>query len=301
MSKPVFLLAFSQDPDATLPEVINELNQIQRLLSDTPGQPDVLWRVTQADMESALNRHSHELRIVHYCGHAGPNALALNAGNGTSQMTFASGLAGLAGMASTLKLVFLNGRSTQDQAELFIKHGIPAVIATSKPLADQYAVEFARRFYTEFTKPNSRRSLRQAFDAAFYSFTGEHGSLTKAMLDERTRGSFDLDEDSDEPLYDLYINPAKKSVEQERFSEWMDLKATPDTKALKKALQDLISKARLEEALDELAKVSSEAIQLKAQWATVKRDNMRGLLTEDEWFRRQNQINSRILDLIEQL
>jgi hypothetical protein len=184
---------------------------------------------------------------------------------------------------------------------VFIDKGIPAVIATSKPLADRYAVDFARRFYGEFTKPNSKRSLRQAFEAAFYSFTSQYGSLSKEMLNEKVRGSFDLDEEQEEQLYDLYINPAKKSVEQERFSEWMDLKVTTDTKKIRKELEDLISAGSLEEALTRMVDLIPDARMLKGQYASAKKENMMGLLDNDFWFRRQNQITYSALELLKQL
>jgi len=298
MARPIFLLAFSYNPDAALSEVINELRTLQRLLSETEGQPEPIWQVTQQDLENSLTKHRDDLRIFHYSGHAGPNALQLNSNSGGEQVSFAGGLAGLAGMASGLRLVFLNGCSTEDQAQVFIDKGIPAVIATTKPLADRYAVDFARRFYQNFTRINSKMSIKQAFEAAFYSFTGEHGSLTKAMLNERVRGSFDLDEDANEPLYELHINPTKTSVESERFSDWLVLKSAPDFSALKKELQTLIGNGYLEDALRKLITVMPEALQLQAQLSSAKHENMMGVLDSDDWFKRQNKITYSALELI---
>lgn len=301
MTRPVFLLAFSYNPDAALPEVVNELRSLQQILSDTEGQPEPIWQVTQQDLERSLTKHREDLRIFHYSGHAGPNALQLNNSNGGEQVSFASGLAGLAGMASGLRLVFLNGCSTEDQAQVFMDKGIPAVIATTKPLADRYAVAFARRFYQNFTRANSKLSIKQAFDAAFYAFTGEYGSLSKEMIDERVRGSFDLDEDANEPLYELHIHPAKKSVENERFSDWLVLKSTTDYTALKQELQGLIANGYLEKALEELAKIMPDALQLQAQYAKLKREDLLGILDTDERFKWNNKINYSALELINKI
>lgn len=301
MSQPIFFLAFSHDPTNTLAEISNEIKSIEGIFNATGIAPNVTWRVTQDDMERQFDINRDGLRIFHFGGHAGKSALQVNDGQGNPKYSFAAGLAGLAAQAQGLRLVFLNGCSTEEQAQAFIDKGIPAVIATTKPLVDRYALEFARRFYQSFTRANSKMTLRQAFDAAFLSFIGEHGSLTREMIDERVRGAIDIDEDGNEPLYELHINPAKKFVEQERFADWMNLKSGPDYTALRKELQTMIAQARLEDALEKLAEVNPDAVQLLATYRQVKREKTLGLLDTDDWFKHQARSTHSALELIKGL
>ena len=201
MSRPVFLFAFAYNPATALPEVVQELKTIDRLLSETEGEVKVVWQVTQPDLERDFDLLRNDLRLFHFSGHAGPRAIQLNRDYHTAALSFADGLARLVGMAPSLRLVFLNGCSTEGQAQIFLDQGIPAVIATTKPLLDHYAVDFARRFYQNFTRRNSRMTLQQAFDAAFFSFISEQGSFNQTMLYEQTR-SIGSDDDSNEPLYE---------------------------------------------------------------------------------------------------
>ena len=309
MPAPVFLLAFAYDQTQALPEVVNELKTIQRLLSQTGGNAEPIWQVTPDDLEERFDTQRNDLRLFHYSGHAGATGLVLNRGDQASRIVFGTGIARQAGWAKDLRLVFLNGCSTKDQAQVFLDQGAAAVIATTKPLIDKYAVDFARRFYQSFTRRNGLSTLQQAFEAAFIAFTDEHGFLTRAMLDEQVRGSIELDEEANEPLYELHLHPQKPNAGNQLFKEWFEATVpTPvspvataplitDTNGLQKKIQDLVGAGRLEEALNELVKVNSDAILLKGQFASAKRENNMGILENSEWQRIVNRLNNAVLEL----
>ena len=298
---PVFFLAFAYSPTEALPEIVNELKNLAEIFRNTGVAPIVSWQVTQNEIEQQFDINREHLRIFHFSGHAGRNALQVNDAAGNPKYSFAGGLAGLAGMSQGLRLVFLNGCSTEEQAKAFLDKGIPAVIATTKPLIDRYGLEFARRFYQNFTRANSKMTLRQAFDAAFLSFIGEHGSVSKEMFVKTVRGAIDIDENEEEPLYKLYVHPAKKFVEKERFADWMALKQGPDYTALKKEIQNLIASARLEEALDKLAEVVPDAQQLRGNYSQIKKEKLLGLIDTDDWFRQQARTTHAALEFLKQL
>ena len=54
MPAPVFLLAFAYDQTQALPEVVNELRTIQRLLSQTGGNAEPIWQATPDDLEDRI-------------------------------------------------------------------------------------------------------------------------------------------------------------------------------------------------------------------------------------------------------
>ena len=315
MSAPVFLLAFAYDQSQALPEVVNELKTIQKLLSQTGGNAETVWQATSDDLEGYFDTQRNDLRLFHYSGHAGPDGLQLNRDGEASRIAFGGGIAKQAGWVKDLRLVFLNGCSTRDQAQVFLDQGAAAVIATTKPLIDTYAVDFARRFYQSFTRRNGLSTLEQAFEAAFIAFTDEHGNLTRAMLDEQVRGSIELDEEANEPLYELHLHPQKKEAATQRFTDWFISAPPPVTAPVsiptastdnssspsRTKIQDLVGQGRLEEALNELVKVNSDAILLKGQYAAAKRENNMGIMESSDWARTIARLNNAVLELARSL
>lgn len=231
----VALLAFTYDRDDELEGVYDELKALDAVFQRSADLclPNTRWKARQDDIEDAFRKLGDKVRIFHFSGHAGPSLLQLNQDEFTPKVTFAGGLAAYIGEAGKgLKLVFLNGCATADQAKLFLERGVPAVIATPRPIQDRLAYNFATRFYKEFTDPAAGRSLREAFDQALNSFTAAHGPLVDLatgrirpeLIDERVRSNFADDEDDPGlpmALYALHTNPALPGIEQETFAQWM--------------------------------------------------------------------------------
>jgi len=226
--RPYILLAFSFDPQHALPQVAQELTVINKSFVKSCSAPLQYWSVSQSEIETAFETYRQDIRVFHFSGHAGSHELQTNF-MGKPRYTFAEGLSKNIGLfGKGLKLVFLNGCSTKDQVDFFLKNGVPAVIATRKPVEDCYACDFARRFYEKFTSGNL--SLYEAFEAAKNSFDAEggHGNfcdrvkriIQPKFLVERFRSSFCLENDDTPEIYDLHTTTENDPVRQETFTDW---------------------------------------------------------------------------------
>jgi tetratricopeptide (TPR) repeat protein len=99
---------------------------------------------------SVFQKHRDRIALFHFGGHADADHLLLDSALGPSQ-AHASGLATLLGQQRGLKLVFLNGCSTRPQVKRLLDAGVPAVIATARPIDDDVATKFAVGFYQALT------------------------------------------------------------------------------------------------------------------------------------------------------
>ena len=164
MKGPVIFLAFANDHDDYLPSIKRERKNIKRALNR--HHDEGLIRVeaepntTLEDIFEAFNRFNDEVAIFHYGGHAGGTHLQLETAGTQSQKAFAGGLAQMLGQQKKLQLVFLNGCATKGQVDLLLKSGVKAVIATSVPIQDRMATEFAEQFYNSLA---SHTPLQRAF------------------------------------------------------------------------------------------------------------------------------------------
>ncbi len=224
-------MAYSFNPDNPLFGVSKEFQKVLDVLF--PISKDCLalprpW-ATAEDIRTGFSNLQDELLIFHFAGHAGPNILQVNDLQGTAKIIFSKHLADyIKPLATGLKLVFLNGCSTRDQADFFIENDIPAVIASNKPLKDNYAVDFAIRFYTEFTSRIPAKTLNEAFKAARDSFYTDNGSPTvdgsqtfnKDLLMDAARGIFIRKEDESLEVYDLHIKNGSQ-IGDEKFEHWV--------------------------------------------------------------------------------
>ena len=159
---PYLYFAFAHDPEDPLPNLRQEGEQLYQMLLQRKqhGHFDI-----HRDEFAAIEVISKNLRtfkdqviVFHYGGHAASKSLFLN-----DQEANADGIAELLGHQKNLKLVFLNGCSTQAQVEYLKLLGIPAVIATSRPIKDILATKFAGEFYDALVK---NFTLKEAFDLA---------------------------------------------------------------------------------------------------------------------------------------
>lgn len=223
--RPYALLAFSFDPQRALLKVKQELDSLQDTFLTASSAPLARWTVSLDWIESNFEKYRADIRIFHFAGHAGHSRLQTNF-KGRVRYTFADGLARNIGLfGKGLKLVFLNGCSTKDQVDFFLNNGVPAVIATSKPVSDFYACNFARLFYEKFTGGST---LEEAFAAAKNSFDGTHGNfcdrvkrtICKTFLNEEYRSNYEPDDDDESlDIYELY-SKGPNLIRNERFADW---------------------------------------------------------------------------------
>jgi DNA-binding NarL/FixJ family response regulator len=135
-------LSFANDQDSHLAMLKEEGRDIFRALQDRHDQQHVeVIREESADIDDLfynLNRYGPRVHLFHYGGHASGTHLRLE-----DQAAGAQGLARLLGSLPELKLVFLNGCSTRGQVQKLLNFGVKAVVATSVPINDSKAREFA--------------------------------------------------------------------------------------------------------------------------------------------------------------
>lgn len=171
MSKPIVYVAFANQQDDHLPLLKQESRAIKDALRALEARDFFKLEIDEStqleDLIKTLTTYPDQLCIFHYAGHAGSTELELEGG-----AAFSKGLASLLGEQQQLKLVFLNGCSTQAQVEQLFKAGVPAVIATSVPIQDNKAVAFSTAFYQALA---NKRSIKSAFEFAKSSLEAQFG------------------------------------------------------------------------------------------------------------------------------
>ncbi|MBK6485808.1 MAG: CHAT domain-containing protein [Gemmatimonadetes bacterium] len=154
--RPVLFFAFANDRD-------DRLRYLRNLPREASGIRDVLDRYGDAPLWEVVERRNATLgeildvfqdaryrgRIVlfHFGGHAGSDELLLETSDGGGQGASASTFVTFLRQQQALRLVFLNGCSTQGQVRALLAAGVPSVIATSRAIDDLVATNFAVRFY----------------------------------------------------------------------------------------------------------------------------------------------------------
>ena len=168
---PVVYLAFANAPDAHLGLLKTESREVLRALNPLQEAGRITVHREESteltELYADLLAQGDRLVIFHYAGHADGRVLQLEGGEGT-----AAGLARLLGQQTGLKLVFLNGCASQGHVPLLLDAGVPAVIATSVPIGDQKAQEFATAFYAALAEG---RSISQAFESGRGFIEGRYG------------------------------------------------------------------------------------------------------------------------------
>ncbi len=163
-TRPVLLFAFATE-DATI-HVEEEARAIQTSLQPVIGESGLcdlelppFLKLT--DIVEVFQKNRNRVSIFHYAGHANGAELLLRTALGTG--AGAHGLTQIVRGQSGLKLVFLNGCSTERQVELWIAAGVPCVIATTRAVNGEVAKNFAARFYKGLA---TGASIRTAYDEA---------------------------------------------------------------------------------------------------------------------------------------
>ena len=158
----VLFLNFANSRAAPLPTLQEEDDNIYRLLTPRAlRQHYLLHRESYSSLRKIaeyLVLYREHISVFHFSGHAGRDRLLLK-----EQTAGAEGIAQLLGQCPNLKLVVLNGCSTQGQVQRLLAAGVPAVIATSAPVEDDKATRFGVRFYQGLSE---QLSIEEAFNMA---------------------------------------------------------------------------------------------------------------------------------------
>ena len=174
---PVLYFSFANQVDEHLPFLEEELNEIERKLRNKDARNKIKFKKEDktkvADIFEALPYYRDDLVLFHYAGHASGTHLQFEDHDAN-----ADALAAFFGDYDKLKLVFLNGCSTEDQVLGFLTAGVDAVIATTVPIQDQRATKFAIQFYHAL---ETGSSLKVAYNHAVQSIRVQ-GELEKEPI-----------------------------------------------------------------------------------------------------------------------
>jgi hypothetical protein len=239
LMEPVIVLAFANDRDDYLPMINRERKSIFKALQthDDQNVIKVLREESTSveDIFDILNYYRGRVAIFHYGGHAGCSHLQLETMTGDSQRADARGLAPLMGQQEALQLVFLNGCATKKQVQLLLSAGVPAVIATSVPIEDGKAVEFAEQFYKALA---SHTSIKKAFETAAAFMRTKFAQAREIGMHRGVSWEGKEKTANLELPWGLYIHPDKSGALKWKLPE---LKR-PDTDETKPKLGPLVSK-----------------------------------------------------------
>ncbi|GJM31896.1 MAG: hypothetical protein DHS20C18_08970 [Saprospiraceae bacterium] len=204
MKPPVIFLAFANDADDHLALLEEERKVVSGYLLPLANeqffQLFVEASASSADLSNYVSEFKDRISIFHYGGHAGAKQLILSDGKAN-----AKGVAELLALQKNLQLVFLNGCSTRAQVEQLLELGIPAIIATSIPIADPTARDFSATFYKALA---TQHNIEEAFKMAAASYFMEKGEAVGIY-----RG-LDLEIEGDDDIlpWGLYVKKEKETV-----------------------------------------------------------------------------------------
>ncbi len=229
------MLAYSFDQRDPLTQLDKELESVQTLLQTGWCTPVPWWKCGPAQIRQFFDTYREQVGILHFAGHAQKAHWMLNDPLEETRLSFVEALAAHICQYGGLRLVFLNGCSTEEQAAAFHAQGVPLVIATTLPLKDRYGLAFARLFYTEFC--TRHKTVREAFRDTLHGFRcdyqAEQAHWTDPGLADRMRG-LDLDDGpesgTEPPIYRLLEHPVLGAAAAERrFADWNDGRRQADT------------------------------------------------------------------------
>ncbi len=155
--KPIIFLAFANDKQDTgagyLRGLTTECNGIRAALK--PAEDAGLCHVhyeTDVSIEKIFSifqdpKYSDRIALFHYGGHADSYELLLETESGATSTAHSEGLVSFLSNQKGLKMVFLNGCSSQKQSEDLVKAGLKTVVGTSKAINDDIATALSLRFY----------------------------------------------------------------------------------------------------------------------------------------------------------
>lgn len=241
--RPVVVLTFSNDKDNYLDMLKRESANINKTLRDFDDKDFIkICREESATTEEVFDLFIHYLdRIVifHYGGHANGTHLQLETTAGRAQLAYSGGLARLMGLQKELKLVFLNGCATKGQVELLFASGVKAVIATSVPIGDAMAVEFAEKFYEALAQ---QASIQKSFEIAKACIATSYGLSREINLYRELNVRREETAAGAELPWGLYLNKNSEDMLEWKLPTVKRYHIVPSTSTDKKPSIELIKK-----------------------------------------------------------
>jgi len=192
-------LAYANSQEAPLASLREEEESVYRLLSRRAARNDFsLHRdanVTLPKVAEYLIRFREGLGVFAFSGHAGRDQLLLE-----DQEAKGEGIAELLGQCPKLKLVVLNGCSTEGQvARLLELPNRPVVIATSAPVEDRAATQFGISFFQALSEQYA--TVAEAFQIAL----GAAKAASQQAIEVAASRGIALRGASDQPLWGKFV------------------------------------------------------------------------------------------------
>ena len=187
-AEPIILIAFANDhnnPVRYLRDLSKERRQIKERLDHVVDSGRCrLVSVPDATITEILDSFQKEhyrnrIAIFHVGGHANAYQLLFESSEGEPAPADAEGFARFLSTQKGLRLVFLNGCSTQQQVEGLIQAGVSAVIATAEAIRDEVARVFADRFYAGLA---GGATIREAYTEAEAAVRVSQGGQPRDVL-----------------------------------------------------------------------------------------------------------------------
>ena len=195
----LLFFAYSNSESSPLPTLQEEYDEVYKTLSRRATQRHFM---VHRDATTNIKKVAEYLLlskdfITVFCfsGHAEEHALFLD-----DEEAHSDGIAEILSKCPKLKVVILNGCSTGGQVSRLLELGVPVVIATSAPVNDRSAAQFATSFFQMMAE--QKASIKEAFEAGVAA-----AKIQRSDIDAITsRGGLDLDGNSEQPLWGLFIN-----------------------------------------------------------------------------------------------
>jgi hypothetical protein len=204
----LIFLTFANDASEPLPTLVKEEQKVYELVARRydKGDFDVQKEshATTEILSRDLIRYKDRLSVFQFSGHAGRDKLLMEDEEGNAE-----GVAQLLAQCNNLQLVILNGCSTQGQvARLLELPSRPAVIATSAPVGDMAAANFATAFYHVLC--DQYGTVEEAFTAgcAAAQLTAEY----TIEVEEQERGVAFRSRKTEGPLWGLFTAEDKEEA-----------------------------------------------------------------------------------------
>lgn len=188
------LLTFANQQAHLLPTLQEEDDALNRLLNPRVKEQHFLLQrdsfITLDKLPFFLTSHRDSLALFLFSGHANKDSLFFKDGEASSE-----GIAHMLGQCPNLKLVFLNGCSTDGQVEQLLAAGVPVVLATSAPVNDKKATFFSIRFFEalqqQFTLKEAFEMAKGATQSAYKNLEiGHHRGNVSFVPEAQTWGLF---------------------------------------------------------------------------------------------------------------
>lgn len=220
------LLASVFDDQKPLPGVPAEVSSVNAVINRRSGwQCSHYPRVTLGQIQEAFSKKETPFQIFHFAGHAFDEKLQFNQDLALAStcLVFPEGLAPSLRRIHPVELVMLNGCSTATQVRYFLDSGVKAVVATHRPLKDEFGALFAAWFY--FQLFHRGQTLRVAYQEALNNLAATSGPfkpewlnlpLQKAMTD---RGLI-IDKDPKKPVYELFTHSDHPDFADKTIDQW---------------------------------------------------------------------------------